>query len=410
MTYAEPAARHAVLCISQLFEDFEYFKPATDKFAITHYNTAINMLVHGPPPSVDTVLLVCILFICIEFLRGNRAAAITHVTHGMQLLLGAGQRSRFASTYSQISVFPTFIFEEAVGSAFSQRAPGEGGECPVFSGTKEAQCVLDDLISKAVRVIRAGNPYRLENFRESPPQEIFDARAEVQQDMELWEKAFNKFTDTRSPSDREDSASLALRARHLLIYIWIQECLKADEMCFDDYKEEYLQILDWSRREADMREVRRNRPTRFTFETGWNTMLHFMVYKCRYLPLRIEGLSLMRRLSSERESLWDASLMCILTRRIIEVEHDIDLSGNYNVNVDALPPDSKRIRGFMFGENKEALTWDISSSKTIHFLMWSPESGCISQKESLSRYRQKLKSQQTVTRGCLAGQGSYLSV
>ncbi|RGP76960.1 hypothetical protein FLONG3_4898 [Fusarium longipes] len=374
MTHSEPAARHSVLAISQLFEDFEYEKPSTDKFAITHYNTAINLLVHGPPPSVDTVLLVCVLFICVEFLRGNRAAAITHAAHGVHLLNAAGRNSRLAGTWSKISVFPTFFIEEGVGYPLSQKA-GEG--CPIYSTTSEAQYALDSLILELLRIIRAANPYRLEIIDVDLPQELYDAQRQAKKDLDAWEQAFNKLQCTRSAANREDTASLGLMVRHRIMKIWISECLKKDEMCFDVFKDEYVEILVLVRKAAAILEARRKKPTKFTFETGFSPMLHFMVYKCRYLPLRLEFLSLLRRLSSERESLWNGSLVYTLSRRIVEVEHGIDLSGDYDANDDTLPPDSKRIRGFVFGESQEVLIWDVSPEDVVYFRTWSPESGAL---------------------------------
>ncbi|OBS21517.1 hypothetical protein FPOA_07854 [Fusarium poae] len=240
MTHAEPAARHSVLAISQLFEDYEYSKPSVDRFAIVHYNTAINLLVHGPPPSVDTVLLVCVLFICVEFLRGNRAAAITHAAHGLQLLNAAGQNSRLVGTYNQISVFPTFFVEDDIGSPTNK-----SGECPIYSSTSEAQYALDNLILRSLEVIRSANPYRLEKMPQRPPQKLFDAQSEIQKDVDAWGKAFNRFQCTRPTADHEDSASLALMTRNGLSNLWLRECLKQDEMCFDDYKDEFIQILAW---------------------------------------------------------------------------------------------------------------------------------------------------------------------
>ncbi|KAJ4011512.1 hypothetical protein NW752_008515 [Fusarium irregulare] len=408
MTHAEPAARHAVLAISQLFEDFEYSNPETDRFAIMHYNKAIHQLVQGPPASVDTVLLVCILFICVEFLRGNRAAAITHARHGLHLLNSAGHNSRLTNTYHQISVLPTFLMDESVGCPL-EKSTKEGGDF-IFSSTNEAQHAMDDLCFRGVRVIRAGSPYRLETPFEDPPQEVYDAQANVLRDLASWKKAFDKLQCTRPPAVREDSAALALMARHYSIRMFVRECLIKDEMCFDDNKDEFLATLTWARKTAEILETQRKRPTRFIFETGFNTMLHVMVYKCRYLPLRLEGLALMRRLSSERESLWDTTVVYSLSRRIVEVEHGIDLSGDYDANDATLPPSSKRIKGFSFWGKREALVWDASSRKTIDFIMESPDGGCMLRNEWLTRQTDKSDWQPTVTRGCPRGQGTYLPV
>ena len=398
-----------MLSISQLFEDFEYSRPEVDRFAIMHYNKAIHLLVQGPPASVDTVLLVCVLFICVEFLRGNRAMAITHARHGLQLLNSAGHNSRLTNTYHQISVSPTFLMDESVGCP-QEKSTKKEGDYLIFSTTKEAQYVMDDLCFRGVRVIRAGSPYRLEKPFENAPQELFDAQASVLQDLASWKKAFDKLQCTRPAAVREDSAALALMARHHSMRMSVAECLKKDEMCYDARKDEFLDMLTYARKTAEILEASGKKPTRFTFETGFNIMLHNLVYKCRYLPLRIEGLALMRRLSSERESLWDTSMVYSLSRRIVEVEHGIDLSGDYDVDDETLPPSSKRVKGFCFGGRREALVWDTSPRKTMDFIMESPDGGCMLRKERLTRQTDRFNWQRTVTRGCPRGQATYLSV
>lgn len=82
----EPAVRHALSCISSLYEGLDgrsssLLKTSQEKFAITQYNMALGYLTD---PKVDQaiVLLVCLLFICIETIRGNKNMAIQHCRHG----------------------------------------------------------------------------------------------------------------------------------------------------------------------------------------------------------------------------------------------------------------------------------------------------------------------------------------
>lgn len=84
----EPAVRHALSCISSLYEGlgetyYSVLKPSQEKFAITQYNMALSH-VTSPKADRNIVLLVCLLFICIEAMRSNKNAAIQHCRHGEQ--------------------------------------------------------------------------------------------------------------------------------------------------------------------------------------------------------------------------------------------------------------------------------------------------------------------------------------
>ncbi|EXL94888.1 hypothetical protein NOF04DRAFT_11050 [Fusarium oxysporum II5] len=383
MAQSEPAARHAVLAISSLFESFEPSKESVaDEFAIMHYNKAISILTRDTKPCVDTVLLVCTLFICIEFLRGNQEAAVTHASHGVQLLNSAGHKSRLSNTFAQMSVFPLFFIDEAVEFPLLLGDVGADLKNPVFYTISEAQNALEHLCIRVIRLVRDGNPYRLEVTDEPLQEWMFDEQAEAKQDLEAWEFAFERFRSRRGFAEREDTPTLAVITRHRLMKIWIVNCFRRGEMGYDGMKEDFITIVDCARKAAENLEAQHVTPGKFMFDTGFNPMLHFTIFKCRYLALRVEALSLMRRLSSQQEALWNATLLYDMSRRIIEVEHDIDLSEDYDLHDERLPPDENRVRGFIFREGPEAesVIWD-KNAETVYFLMGHPEGGVMFRKE-----------------------------
>lgn len=61
----------------------------SDAFALHHYTKAISLLRQrlgdGHHSRVAT-LLSCILFICLEFVRGNNDAALAHLSSGVKIL------------------------------------------------------------------------------------------------------------------------------------------------------------------------------------------------------------------------------------------------------------------------------------------------------------------------------------
>lgn len=78
----EPATRHAVLSISLLYERFAHSTISTSSnrqdLAVRYYNKAMRQIATSKYLDADTTLLISILFICIEFLRGNHFSAIEH--------------------------------------------------------------------------------------------------------------------------------------------------------------------------------------------------------------------------------------------------------------------------------------------------------------------------------------------
>ena len=63
-----------------------------EKFALTHYNRAIAELasrIGGSDVPIETVLLACVLFCCVEFLRGDVQPALKHFKAGMNVALAS---------------------------------------------------------------------------------------------------------------------------------------------------------------------------------------------------------------------------------------------------------------------------------------------------------------------------------
>ena len=109
--------RHSVLAISALYEDF-YRTGRTiiteNRLAINHYNRAIKSLLGMPNESV--VLLMCILFVCIEYLQGNRAEGIRHLRHGIHIINNLSRRwdsilRQVAPLFRRLSMMPG-LFEK----------------------------------------------------------------------------------------------------------------------------------------------------------------------------------------------------------------------------------------------------------------------------------------------------------
>ncbi|RSL53743.1 hypothetical protein CEP54_010242 [Fusarium duplospermum] len=341
------------MSISSLFENFDpsVSRVATsDRFAIFHYNEAIKKLVEDPSPDINLVMIVCILFICIEFLRGDRHTAINHAHHGVQLLNQAGKNSKLTAVFSQMSIFPLFFVQSGIDFPHITTPPSHNNTAnPVFRSLIEAQHSLDLLGIRTLRLIREVNPYRFDFIPGRPPQEILDEQFFLSRDMTAWGEAFKRFQSSRAPDSREDAASLGLKIRQVIGKIWVAECLEKGEMGYDARKSEFEEVVKCARIAAQQNDsLERDglpRP-KFMFDLGFNPMLHFLIIKCRYFNLRVEALALLKKLSYARESLWDASLVYDISKRIIEVEHKVKLPTDKVISDEELPTDLERVRGY----------------------------------------------------------------
>ncbi|KAL6800988.1 hypothetical protein GGI42DRAFT_343788 [Trichoderma sp. SZMC 28013] len=328
--------------------------------AIRRYNSAIKHLVASKTMSVEMVLMACVIFICIEFLTGQGDVAIRHVTHGLTLL----NNLTLASSKTELSVYLTSIFCHLgiFPFFFSERIPDipdisssfNMGSIPVglsFVSEIEAQAALDLLLCRSVRLVRMAAGHK---FNTKPkPDFLLDLgtlvvqQTKLQDDLALWWYAFSamplrlnlsneremKMHTHAHDADNDEGVFALLEVRWLVAQIWSSTCLAVNETEYDAHFCSFQRIIHLAK-QAKMKMKTRTRTTTslvepsrgiFSFTMGFGPLIHFVVLKCRYLPLRLETLALQPAIASLRESMWDCATMSAIGTRIVEMEHGIKL-------------------------------------------------------------------------------------
>ncbi|RSL51014.1 hypothetical protein CEP51_015265 [Fusarium floridanum] len=161
-SHFEPTVRHAVLAISSLYEEFARGSRITRQicgstFAIGHYNAAIQQIKSSGDEQL--ILLLCILFICIEYLQGDIYAALEHCRHGIVILNNSScpewAHQYLVPIFRRLSIIPFFL-----GGVKSMRLPSLIGFDPAmpaeFSNIAEAQSFIDNLMLRSMECVLDG--------------------------------------------------------------------------------------------------------------------------------------------------------------------------------------------------------------------------------------------------------------
>ncbi|KAJ6438282.1 Protein RTA1-like protein 9 [Purpureocillium lavendulum] len=271
--------------------------------AIHNYNAAIRNIAQHPT-DLDAVLLVCALFVCIEFLRGNAQAAISHAAHGISLLNSSPQKSEFTPIFRHLSIFPMFF--GASVSSFPVMAESESHvDAFRFTELPDALESLDALLARSSLEVSLHEQHAL------------------QSDLGRWWKSFSAIRDQDRYATGHDTTFQVLEMRYLVAEIWTSACLDEDEAAYDAHHEKFKRIVEIATEAHHDLKTHSARGNKFTFSMGFCPLLQFVVLKCRYLKVRIAALALMKTLASQREALWDYEIMHAVGRRIIEIEHGV---------------------------------------------------------------------------------------
>ncbi|KAH7173991.1 C6 zinc finger domain-containing protein [Fusarium flagelliforme] len=329
---SEEAAMHGILAISVLYEGFEpgWKNGLHNETALKHYNHAMRFV--ATKELQDSIILVAsVLFTCIEFLLGNKEAAITHCRYGILMSRSSVAQDRtVCAMLRHLSIFPYFF-------STSENFLPANEPCNFrFENALAAAFEMDELMGRSIRLVRSLDAYRLGADPGPVSVGTLKVREVLLQDLTAWKVAFTALS--RHPVEPTNCRSLLLM-RHLVCWIWVNIAPERDETASDAFREEFAQIVGLANRPSE--DV--SRP-KFTFDMGIAPLLHFVVIKCRHLQIRLEALEHIRTMGNARESLWDTATMYAIGKCLIEKEHGILVTIGMSVKDKELPTDDSRVR------------------------------------------------------------------
>ncbi|KAM5350105.1 hypothetical protein ACJ41O_006610 [Fusarium nematophilum] len=363
---SEPAVRHSVVAISSLYEQLP---PSSQRGVavrvqdhrpiLTHYNAAIRELKNmSTPDKQPLVLLVCILFICIEFLQSNEQTAIQHCKHGIVMLANRSHRDDWTREFLEpifrrLTLFPYFFGKSEADYPPNLCALGSSSLPLQFSSFADARYVMDELFTRSLRLMRLGDECRVGRLMNKPvPDDMVKERMVLNSLLDSWDSLFATLLASLSTLGASTAEEPNILSQHFLSIrsdvcrIMANNALEKNEMGYDRFLGTFRRISARLTGLANANAIDTRSP-KFTFEMGFMPVLGFSVFKCRHLETRLQIWRSMPALGFPRESLWQLKLMISLTRRVVEMEHGAELdelmqrAASFTTE---LPSDRRRIR------------------------------------------------------------------
>lgn len=349
MAYSEPAVRHAVIALGYLNKtESGSLKHARSGFQVLHgskvllyhYNQAVRNLVDRmaePSYSPEIGLVTCILFVCIEFLRGNYCTAFTHMTNGLRLISEWQQQQRADSPFEALAVTncPKSLIEDVLLPMFQRGMtsaqlygvatedhydisfpePDRFIEHP-FSLT-EAERLSRELRNASVLFLRQTG---LKTFQKiALDAKDLEQQAHLTECHRIWFERAQRAEDSQQWSVDDLISLSALRVAQYATVTYVGCATSVLQVPYDAYLETFQALIHHAEIVLNAMDLNKTHAAKFTFEMTIIPPLYHTATRCRCPSTRRKAVSLLAR-RPPREGLWDADQHVLVTKRVIELE------------------------------------------------------------------------------------------
>lgn len=341
LSHSEPAVRHAISAVSVLHRDVETSMTEQQGYITANpavareLGAAIQSLsrrMADNPNSNLVPLVCCLIFTCVEFLRGNVDSAVVHVRSGFKLLGGVRMSNSTESTITGESAYtqedlhaieehivPMFSRLNAVCSLFGKVTPQvlalmhQEDAGVLFEDLTQARQRLYEAMDPAIRFIRSAGR-RAEGFELTV--EDFVEQVKLQTTLEDWRGRLSGLMESDTAANKV--AATLLIVQYLVVHTWLMVCTTAEETAIDAYMHAFEEIVTLSEQVTSSR-AKDTQLQPLSFDMQIIGPLYYTAVKCRHPLLRRRALALLK-LAPRREGLWSAQHAYVIARRIIEIE------------------------------------------------------------------------------------------
>lgn len=365
MSHEEPSLRCAMMAIGSAQRnnervgyrslDLEDTSPRLDHDAFTlhQYTKAINLVqkrLSTGNQNRMVSLVACILFVCLELLRGQRRPALAHLRCGISMLSSAETSlDAYRTILSPKGLNPKEMIDNDIAPIIARlsllqtlyRQP----RTDLFVGTlnvnvpehnKEPEKPFATLKDARIANTNMGNStlrfchmVLAELFPDLESLEVF--RKALLRRLQNWSDAFegylsSDFVERGQLLTKDERGAAQLRVQHRMAVSWARFiCCPLDEMESDKVHPDFQFIVEATERimEATERECPEEGGIGgFNLDNGIIPPLVYAGIKCRDPILRRRAVALLYRSPWRREGLWDAVTCAKLIEAHINVEEE----------------------------------------------------------------------------------------
>ncbi|CCT76098.1 uncharacterized protein FFUJ_11878 [Fusarium fujikuroi IMI 58289] len=350
-------------------------------------------LVTGNKESIRIVTISCLIFICLEFMRGNIKTGADHLQNGLNLLpllnspscLGDGALVLKAHNESIEDVVTEAFLRLCVYSARFHRFPRNisivtqddalSGQSRSFPTLAVARLHLDELFNRIHRL--EADARQLQALPCSITTTMLQNQRRIQKDLDCWLSLFKHSYEDIANNDSEESLPLTLlRIHHAMAYVMAGTCIApSDELAYDLFKSSFDSVVSLSDHileaaasvmAADIICGACTEKFSFSADMGIILPLYYTILKCRCPVTRRRALKVLLPVSHQ-EGIWNGPLAAAIACRVIQIEEegyygcspieDHPLESLIDAPIPTLP-ESHRISG-VFIDPPESSTGDI---------------------------------------------------
>ncbi|OQE30865.1 hypothetical protein PENFLA_c002G09023 [Penicillium flavigenum] len=271
----EPAVRHAVIALSSAHRFQARYAAGPNQydecFTLQQYNKAIQHLrinTTNNSYSLRVTLITCMLFITLEYMRGQYQMGNAHLQYGMKLLSDMPTPRRPSSmvptilapeedfaynalvdAYVRLGIYSAMFGHVPSHVYLVTRDPRTTSLPYAFSSLLEARRSLDDLLNRAHCLKKH---YHNHHTSQTPTsnQQMLNTQSLLLADLSLWRKTYTVSVarlKTNQISGKDKTGYLLLRVHHEMATIMASVCLSPEgtesELRFDTYTENFVRIM-----------------------------------------------------------------------------------------------------------------------------------------------------------------------
>ena len=363
---SEPAVFNSVLTLSsvhnrQIANDNipsqrENVPDVQEQFMLQHYSKAIRCLqphfLTKDRTSVRIALIACVVFVCLEFLRGHFKTAQAHLESGLKVLRekqGLSDENKdandmvlffkpshdatddwIAEAFSRLQVQVELFRQSHRHRCLVLQFCNPGSPNSVFHTINEAWQHIERSLNKIFILTEQGRRHRVsEKPGAGYPSALLKYQQHVQEELARWLATYDASRNYLQSHPSESFAYLVLCTYHTMANIMANVCLWLDDECiFDRYTKDFVSLINHS---ANNRKTSLSSPrflalsgsqtstSRSVIDIGWIPPLYYTALKCRVHRVRLQAIRLLE-CTSHREGIWDAKIAACVARKVMDVE------------------------------------------------------------------------------------------